>query len=657
MLNHKNDNHPTVASQGRLAAVFFFLFLLFSLLIAQFYKIQVIEEEKWKGIADRQHQLVVIEPYRRGIFYSNSSIKEGHPEKEQPFVIDVPRFHLYSDPKAIPPFHHPEIIQKITQTLDLSSEDKERVVLQLKKRSRSRKLLLWLTREEVCRIKEWWSPYAKSKKIGSNALFFIQDYKRVYPFGKLLGQLLHTIRGEREVGSHLCVPTGGLELSLNPYLSGADGKRLILRSSRQSLDVGKIVVEPRHGADVYLTINHHLQAIAEEEICKAVKTSRAKGGMAIMMNPHTGEIWAWAEYPFFNLSHSQQYFNSPEQREVTKAKAINNLFEPGSIMKPITLAVCLEANDELGKRGEPPLFSIDEKIDTRVGLFPGRKKPLKDPSFHRSLNMYMGLQKSSNIYMAKLLRRLIETLGNEWYRSALQNIFKFGIKTGVELPSESPGLLPSIGKKHPNGKLQWSKSTPYSLAIGHNVLSNSLQILRCYAIFANGGYDICPTLIRKIVKKSGEVIVDNTASSRLQQRVLKEKIAKEVVRAMRFVTKPGGTAQRAAIHGYTEAGKTSTSEKVINGVYSKTSHISAFIGFAPVDSPCFVLLVVIDEPEYKDIPGVGKNQFGGACAAPAFSQIGLRSLQFLGVPQDDPNDVEWNTEVKELKLMYDQWNH
>ncbi|HNA62686.1 MAG TPA: penicillin-binding transpeptidase domain-containing protein, partial [Rhabdochlamydiaceae bacterium] len=140
------------------------------------------------------------------------------------------------------------------------------------------------------------------------------------------------------------------------------------------------------------------------------------------------------------------------------------------------------------------------------------------------------------------------------------------------------------------------------------------------------------------------------------KRLLLPSVVKEVTTAMRFITKPGGSAKRADIPGYTEAGKTGTAEKVINGVYSKKDHISSFVGFTPATNPRIVLLISIDEPEYKFIPGVGRNQMGGACAAPAFREIGLKTLQYLGIPQDDPNNNAWDQEVKKLKELYEQWN-
>jgi len=654
-MSEDSKTPPTAHDRRLLVYVALFLLVLFSLIIIQFYTIQIIEGEKWRRAADRQHKLIVVEPYSRGVFYSNTSVKKGHPEKAQAFVIDVPKFHLYADPEVIPEACRKDIVRRLKATLDLSDEQTKKLVSQLEKKSRSRKLVLWLTREMHDHILKWWQPYARSHKIPRNALFFVSDYKRSYPFGKLLGQLLHTVRSERDQAAHQCIPTGGLELSLNKYLKGEDGRRVILRSPRQPLETGTVIKQPQHGADVYLTINHHLQAIAEEEIAKAVMAANSTCGWAVMMDPNTGEILAWAQYPFFEPARYKDYFNDPKKEEHTKVKAITDPYEPGSTFKDLTIAICLRANTELKKQGKAPLFSIDEKIATKARFFPGRNKPLKDTHHYSYLNMYMGMQKSSNVYMATMIQRVIERMGEEWYRKALED-FGIGTKTGIELPAESAGMLPRLGKTYPNGALEWSKATPWSLAMGHNVLVNSLQMLRVYGIFANGGYDVKPTLIRKIVRKDGTVIMEHKPATP-SRRILDPEDVKTINKAMRFVTLPGGTARKGNIPGYTEVGKTGTTEKVINGVYSKKDHISTFIGFAPANHPRIVLLIAIDNPEHKYTPGVGRNQMGGTCAAPAFSNIGLRTLKYLGVPEDDPKNDAWDKEVKDLKVLFDQWNH
>jgi cell division protein FtsI (penicillin-binding protein 3) len=343
-------------------------------------------------------------------------------------------------------------------------------------------------------------------------------------------------------------------------------------------------------------------------------------------------------------------------------------------MKPITVAICMKANEELEKNGQGKIFDPDEKIKTSDGFFPGRKKPIKDGRRHNFLNLNMAIQKSSNIYMGRIIDRLINKLGEKWYRDALINIFEFNQKTNIEYPMEELGLIPRFDKCHPNGTKEWSKATPYSLAIGYNLLANSFQMIKIFSAFANGGYLIKPTFLKKIVStdknKNETIILDNTINFSLdnKKRILSEKNCKRIIEAMKYTTKLGGTASAGDIYGYTECGKSGTAEKIVNGTYSKNVHISSFIGIAPADNPRFVLMVVIDEPEKKIVESVGKMQQGGVCAAPVFREIAIRSLNYLGVKPDDPygyppsdprRDVtkaSWLNEVQELKNLYMSWN-
>lgn len=674
MTNRGRDDPSLREGRKRLTVLSVVTAFFFCLLLVRFYIIQIVEGEMWAKKAKAQHQLTLIEPYRRGTFYSNTSIKEGHTEPPVTFVTDIPKFHLYADMTSLPPESKDRIITRLSELLDCKEKDKEKLAKQMSKVSKSRQLAAWLSPEKKQEIESWWGGFARKNKIPRNALFFLQDFKRSYPYGKMLGQILHTVRDRRDPKTRAHIPTGGLELALDPYLRGKEGKRVLLRSPKNALDLGTVIIPPEHGSDVFLTINHYLQAVCEDEIAKGVIRSNAKSGWAVMMDPYTGHILAWAQYPWFDPSCYADFFNSPELRKETKIKAITDPYEPGSIMKPITALICLRANEELIKRGQAPLFSPTEKIATRNGSFPGRSKPIKDTRVHGYLNLYMAIQKSSNIYMARIIERVITRLGDEWYRNCLHDLFGFGEKTGIELPSESPGLLPSPGKLHPNGTLQWSKPTPYSLAFGHNILANSLQMLRAYATIANGGYPVSPTLLKKIVKKTENgfqeipLSKEQTKPSLGSSPLFSPESLREVIKAMRYTTKPGGGAQKADIFGYTEAGKTATSEKIVNGTYSKSTHISTFLGWSPANNPKFVLITVIDEPEAKYIPGVGRNQLGGNCAAPVFREIGTRTLQYLGVAQDDPfgsapgsplynlEKAIWMKEAKELNELYKTWN-
>lgn len=647
------------------------MLLLFSFLVIQFFRIQIVQHEKWDAYAHSQHTVVVKEPFKRGVFYSNTAIKTAHPSPPQPLVIDVPKFHLYIDPKSIPEKFRSEIATQFQNFLKLSPEEEKTMRQQFEKPSHSRKVAMWLSGDAKEGIETWWRPYAKQGRIARNAIFFVKDYQRSYPYGKLLGQVLHTVRELRDEATERLIPTGGLEHVFNAFLQGKSGKRLIYRSPRHAMDMGKVVDPPEDGADVYLTINHCLQTIAEEEIERQVKMTEAKRGWALMMDPVTGEMLAIAQYPFFNPKEYRDYFNSAKLLEETQIKAVTDPYEPGSTVKALTCAIGLMANEELKKKGKPPLFDPMEKMVVLPAHLPGRKKVLKDVHTHHYMDMNMALQKSSNVYVGKLVQKIIAEFGEKWYRDKLQNTFGFGIKTGIELPGESCPLLPTPGKLHPNGKLEWSAPTPYSMAMGHNVCLNSFQMLRTYAIIANGGYDVKPTLVKKISRQlpdgTEQILLERAQGERKQ--ILDPEIAKQIVTGIKYTTMPGGSAFKANIPGYTEAGKTGTSEKIINGVYSKTTHISTFLGFAPADNPRFVLLIVIDEPPFKYIPGIGSNQYGGNCAGPAFARIGQRALEYLGVQPDDPygypvgdsrrdiKKMKWMPEVEALKKKYDGWNH
>ena len=646
-------------------------FVLFFLLISQFFNIQILQEEKWSKRAEGQHYFTVHEPFRRGRFFSNVSVKEGHPEKEQQLVTDIQKFHLYCDPYSIPESNQDEVVQALIRLVGVEEEDREKLREQFGfRKSRSRKLATWLNREERDRVREWWLPYAKKQRLARNALFFVSEYQRSHPFGKLLGQVLHTVRDARNEETKQGIPTGGLEAAFNKELKGQLGERRMMRSPRNSLATGEVIKSPEDGADIYLTVNHNLQAIAEEELARGVRKAKAKRGWAVMMDPSNGEILALAQFPFFYPANYRDYFNDPEKVSQTKVAAISDAYEPGSVMKPITVAIALMANEEQRKKGKPPIFSPEEKIPTTSGKFPGRQRPIEDVGRHRFLNMYMALQKSSNIYVARLAERFVDRLGAPWYREMLSEKFGFGEKTSLELPGETYGVLPRPGKLHANGTLEWSKPTPFSLAMGYNLQVNTLQVMRAWAVLANGGRLVTPTLLRKIVKRDDEgheeLLLDQSSSTRADQFpvVIDRTLVKDVVKGLKYVTSRYGSGRRADIPGYTQVGKSGTTKHLVNGQYTSEKHLASFIGFTPVDDPRFLLYVLIDEPEVTP----QGSYYGGVCAAPVFGAIAKRSLAYLGVTPDDPHgyppgdprykpeEADWQVEAKALREKYRSWN-
>ena len=650
------------------------VFFLFSLLIVQFFNIQIVEGAKWTKEAMKQHYFIVREPFLRGTFYSNTSLRKDGPEVPLKLVFDIQKFHLYVDPLSIAPGYRQGIIKNLTALMQIPPETQKTFGAQFRKKSRSRKLAVWLDKEDKDKILQWWNPYARHRRIPRNALYFVTDYQRSYPYGKLLGQVLHTVQDVKDERTGQAIPTGGLELYFNKYLMGKGGKRELMRSPRNALETGEVIEPPRHGADIYLTINHCLQAIAEEELAKGVIHSKAKSGWAVMLDPYNGHVLALAQYPFFNPAEYKKYFSDPKLIEHTRMKALTDANEPGSVMKAITIATALKANKLLTAKGESPVFDPTAKTPTSNCHFPGRKN-LTDTHFHSFLNMEMAIQKSSNIYVARLVEKVIQRLGAHWYKGVLHNTFGFGEKTHLELPSENKGLVPTPGKKHPNGALEWSVPTPYSLAMGHNIQNNTVQLARAYAVFANGGYIVQPTLVRKILREkedgTQEILLDNTKIEREKQfpRVLDQEIAKQIATILKYTTKPGGTGRKADILGYTEGGKSGTAQKIVDGRYSQTLYCSTFVGFAPVSQPAFVLAVTLDEPEYGYVEGVGKIHHGGTCSGPIFREIGKRTLEYLGIPPDDPfgypvgdprhnaEKADWVMETRRLQEMYEKWNN
>lgn len=635
-----------------LLGVCFFLSILFSLLIVKFYQIQIIEEKKWSKLANMQHKKIAFEPFRRGSFYSNTAIKKGHPETPQKFVFDVPKWHLFVDPSAFSSKQKKEVLSLLEESLSLKEKDLEKLSYHLNKKCRNRKLLSWLEPSDEEVIMQRWKGYAKKEKLPRNALYFVKDFKRSYPFGSMLGALLHTVQDRKDPKTFQRIPTGGLELKFHEHLKGKIGKKCIHRSTRREMGKAIFLEPPENGGDVHLTINHYLQAISEKALEKGVKRAQAKGGWVVIMQPYTGEILALAQYPFFDVQKYADYFNDPDLEKYTKLRAVTDAIEPGSVFKALTMIMALQGDEERKKVGLDPLFSPENRLRVSSGSFPKTSYKLKDGRKRNYLNMYMAIQKSSNIFPGKWMQKMLEVYGEDWIRNQYIHLFGLGEKTGVEIPAEAKGRVPKPGKIHPNGTLEWSNPTPYTLACGHNILVNSMQMIRIYAMIANGGYFVQPTIIKSLVKK-GKVLPLKKAKP---EKRLSDPVIKELKKALKFTTKMGGSSPRADIKGYSEAGKSGTSEKIIGGRYSQTKYFGLFCGFAPVDKPEFVMMVVMDEPKKVYIPGIGKNHMGGASAGPVFGEIGEKVLHYLGVMPDDPKNQNWKKETKELGALCQDWN-
>lgn len=662
-----------MSSRIRLIVLGIWSLFAFSVILVRFYFLQVIERDKWLSIANRQHRILLSESGKRGTFFAHNSLCNNSSEEDKPLAMDVLSYSLIIDPLGIPEEHKPLLIRDISRMLHVDKG----ISSAFYKKSRYRKIAEHLFTGKKEEIERWWHLYAKKYRISRNALFFRKSYQRVYPFGHMLGQVLQSVRtvdnGDGDV--HI-VPLGGLEKVFHPYLSGKKRCASFFRVPRQY-----VMLEELDGSDgtynlfqdsdidgnhVYLTINHVLQSIVEEELARGIESVSAKRGMAIMMNPFSGAVYALAHYPFFSPERYRDFYR--DKLSHVKIGAISDCFEPGSTMKPISMAIALKANQMCLRQNERPIFSPEKMISCDRVNFPGRSKPMKDLRHHRKLNMPMAMQKSSNIYPALLIQKVVEKCGASWYRNQLTQVFGFGEKSGIELSYENIGLVPTPGKKHKNGRPEWSPSTPSSLAIGYNVTVNLVQMAKAFSIFANGGLSVKPTLWRKIVFQDGREI-HNADLITVRTRVLDEAIVQAIVKAMKYTTKIGGSGVLADVPGFTEVGKTSTSEKCIDGKYYKDKNGSSFVGFAPENKTKFVLLVFVDEPKKEFIHGFGFTHFGGKCAGPIFREISRRALEYFGCSPDDPygyptgdarfnpKKADWFQEASQLNKDYEKYNH
>ncbi|MBI5626522.1 MAG: penicillin-binding protein 2 [Nitrosomonadales bacterium] len=410
-----------------------------------------------------------------------------------------------------------------------------------------------------------------------------REYRRFYPAGEEAAQTLG-FTGLDDNGQE------GLELAFQDQLGGKPGSQRVIKDRRGHIveDAGSLNAS-RPGGNIALSLDRNLQHLAFRELESAVKQHRAKAGAVVVLDAHSGEVLALANYPAYN----------PNNRNNTSIKAMRNraiadLFEPGSTMKPFTVATALE----MGK------VSPNTVINTEHGVFTVSNKKIHDAHPESMLTVAQIIQKSSNIGAAKIALSLKSS--TMWQSLADSG---FGALTGSNFPGEAPGKL-----RDPKTWLPIEKAT---MSYGHGISVNLLQLARAYTIFANDGE----------LKQVSLTKLDTPATG---NKVFSDRTANAMRAMLESVVRPGGTAPLAQVPGYRVAGKTGTAHKLEGGIYVDR-YVASFVGFAPVSNPRLVVAVVIDEP--------GNGQYyGGLVAAPLFSKVTGAALHALNVPNDAPLD-------------------
>lgn len=431
----------------------------------------------------------------------------------------------------------------------------------------------------------------------------VPEKSRIYPFGDLACQLLGLVDVD-ENGQ------GGVEYKFDSLLKG-NSARLELKVDRRRRSVWR-EPEPDNiaGHSLVLTIDRTIQYYAERALKKAMEESSALDGSAIVMDPNTGEILAMASYPVFDP-------NEPGKADLQaqRNRAIIDAYEPGSTFKILTLAAVLNE----GKS------TPDEEIDCSIGQAVCGRKVYREATYHDygTLTFAGVLVKSSNIGSVKLGKRLSEKTLYNYVKS-----FGFGDKSGIELPGEAVGLV------RPDS--QWSKLSPCGISIGQELSVTPLQLIRAVASVVNDGYLVKPHIVKRIFTPQGNLARETEIE---KTRVLKPETSRAMREALETVVQDG-TGTKAQLNGWSAGGKTGTAQKFIDGSYSTKKYYASFIGFAPVDNPRLITLVVINEPK--------GNIYGGLVAAPAFKEIMENSLLFLDVPKDVPAIMNRNLEMAEV---------
>lgn len=417
--------------------------------------------------------------------------------------------------------------------------------------------------------------------LGIQGVYLQREYRRYYPLGEVAAHVV----GFTDVDD---LGQEGIELAFNESLSGVSGSKRVLRDrfGRSVADVERIRA-PKPGRDLVLSIDRRIQFHAYRALLKAVKAHNARSASAVVLDAKTGEVLAMVNQPSYNPNN-----RSERTANRFRNRAVTDVFEPGSTIKPFTIASALHSG----------LFESGTVVDTSPGFLKVGKYMVRDVRNFGRIDVGTIVQKSSNVGATKIAlslppRDMWKTLSR----------FGFGTGTGSGFPGESDGVLSHY--------FEWGDAERATLSYGYGLSVTALQLARAYAAIANGGY-LLPASFQAASRDAAAV------------RVLSADVAFQIRRMLESTVSAGGTGGRAAVGGYRVAGKTGTVRKVTPAGYSEDRYVALFAGIAPMSSPKIVVVVVIDEP-------AGDDYYGGLVAAPVFAEITQGSLWLLGVPPDN----------------------
>lgn len=414
-----------------------------------------------------------------------------------------------------------------------------------------------------------------------------RDQHRTYPQGPLAAHVVGFVGVDAQ-------GLEGIERVFDKAIRGTPVSRRVCKDSRGRVFLSNAErAGVNRGATVELTLDATLQSIAESELNRQIEETRAVGGSVVILDPRSGEILAMANAPGFDPNY---FARAPAANR--RNRVVTDSFEPGSTLKPFLVAAALDVG----------AVSVEDTFYCENGSMRVGGWTIHDHHPHEYLTVPEIIKVSSNICSAKLGARL----GVDLFHAYLTR-FGFSRKPGSGLPGEVAGLL-----KPPSA---WRAINLANISFGQGISVTALQLAKAFAVIANGGVDVRPSIVKRVTAPNGEILHSRTRGP--QDRVVSAEVARQVGAMLEAVVAEGGTAPRARVEGIRVAGKTGTAQKAENGHYSKDRWLASFVGYLPADDPRMVIAVTVDEPH--------TNHFGGVVAAPVFRHIAEASLDYMRI--------------------------
>ncbi|MDQ3179732.1 MAG: penicillin-binding protein 2 [Acidobacteriota bacterium] len=579
----KINKNPAQTAFTRFMLIIAFFILWIGGISVRLVHLQVNQSEWLRGQALNQRRDQVRSRLLRGTIYDRT---------ERALAMSVSAKSLYADPSEIEDVE--KTAREVAAVLKLKPND---ILKDLREAKESNKRFVWLARKldedaaqkinetlQDTEIKKWDEPRFAG-------LHWREEQKRSYPYQTLAAQVVGFSNSD-DIGQ------AGIEQSQEEILRGA-----VIKGWQDRDRLGRVYDESETEKreppkDIVLTISNSIQYKTEQALEKGVKAANAKSGVAIVLNPKTGEILAMANYPTFDPNKFGE--SAPE---TYTNKVLQNVYSPGSVFKIVTYGGALQEN----------LIKADGTIDCSKGFIEVGGRRFNDPHATKTMSYADALAVSSNYAAIKTALGLGK---DRFYGYARQ--FGFGELTGIELPAEARGQLRSPET--------WNGDSLASMSIGYEVGITALQAAAAYAVIANNGVRIKPHIIKEIRQADGKIV---SAIEPQALQIVSAENARDLRQMLQEVVL-SGTAKRARLNGYSSAGKTGTAWKYDAKLkkYNAAKYVSSFIGFAPVNNPSVVIAVVMDEPR-------GGARDGGQVSAPVFREIAEQILPDLNVIPDE----------------------